>query len=152
MREGDYIYPKSCLEILFRSFNEVNNYPSGIYKIQAQGRVLETYCDLERYGGGWTLVAKASSSGNWTEATVLEHNTENVNSEDYSIFNFVDDIKHVDPAEVRKIITNLSSLLFLLVRRQLLYQCFNISRRSLVHSRDVARNKRPVSHISTKEC
>lgn len=100
MREGDYRYPQSCLEVLFRGFHQKIPYKSGVYKIEINGNVIETYCDLERYGGGWTLVTKSSSRTGWTKDLALERNSNNVSSDDYSIFKYINDIKNIDPAEV----------------------------------------------------
>ena len=100
MREGDYTYPKSCFDLLTRSLDEVRPYKSGVYKIEFKDKIVQTYCDLERYGGGWTLVTKASTSTDWTKETTLERNINSVDKDDYSIFKFVDELKHMDPAEV----------------------------------------------------
>lgn len=100
MREADYDYPKSCMEILSRSLQQREPYKSGVYKIRVDNNVIETYCDLNRYGGGWTLVTKSSSRNGWTKEMLLERNSDNANSNDYSIFKFIDKMKHLDPAEV----------------------------------------------------
>ena len=36
---------------------------NGIYKIEpTKGKIVETYCDSERHGGGWTLILKSASN------------------------------------------------------------------------------------------
>ena len=100
MREGDYEYPKSCLDVLWRSFNENVPFKSDVYKIKVKENIIETYCDLDRYGGGWTLMTKSSSQNVWTEEKALEFNSNNASSSEYSIFKYIDDIKQSDPAEV----------------------------------------------------
>lgn len=101
MREGDYNYPKSCMDVLSRSFQEKQPYKSGVYKINVGNNIIETYCDLDRYGGGWTLVTKVSSGNGWTKETLLERNSNNVNSNEFSIFKFIDKMKHLDLGEVK---------------------------------------------------
>lgn len=100
MREGNYKYPQSCLQVLFRSFHQKLPYKSGVYKIKVKDNIIETYCDLERYGGGWTLVLKSSSRTRWTKDLGLERNSDSASSNEYSIFKYIDDLKHLDPAEV----------------------------------------------------
>ena len=100
MREGNYQYPKSCLEVMFRGF-ESNGYSSGVYKIEPKpGKIVHTYCDFDRHGGGWTLVTKSSTNNGWNKDNVLSRNIDNPNSADFSIFEVIDDIKQSDIGEV----------------------------------------------------
>ena len=100
MREGDYTYPKTCLEIMYRGFDLEETFKSGYYKIQIDEKIVNTYCDFQRHGGGWTLVAKRSSDEGWTKDSSLLRNEEDASKPDYSIFKYVDHLKHNDPAEV----------------------------------------------------
>ena len=53
----------------------------GIYKIEpTKGKIVETYCDSERHGGGWTLVLKSASNTKWTK-----ENAGDMNSKDKSL-------------------------------------------------------------------
>ena len=105
MREGDYEYPKSCLQVMFRGFNYKHDFPSGVYNIEPRlGKVVETYCDFDRHGGGWTLITKSSTDINneqgWNEDNVLSRNVNNSQSADFSIYEIIDDIKALDAGEV----------------------------------------------------
>ena len=100
MREGDYKYPETCLEIMYRGFNEKNIFKSGFYKIQVEGKTVQTYCDFDRHGGGWTLVTKRSSDSGWTKENSVLRNPRDASQTEYSIFKYVDVLKHKDPAEV----------------------------------------------------
>nr|XP_047135037.1 uncharacterized protein LOC100199215 isoform X2 [Hydra vulgaris] len=58
IREGTYSYPPSCLNLLFRGLSNSKKLESGVYEIEpTSGKVVKTYCDFDRYGGGWTLLA-----------------------------------------------------------------------------------------------
>ncbi|XP_057304821.1 uncharacterized protein LOC130641845 isoform X1 [Hydractinia symbiolongicarpus] len=99
IREGDYHYPKSCLEVMFRGFNGMR-FSSGVYKIEPRaGKIVETMCDFDRYAGGWTLLTKSSSRHSWTKERVLEFNSDNAGNNEYSIFGLTDDIKNFDDGE-----------------------------------------------------
>lgn len=100
MREGDFSYPASCLEIKYRGFNKNKVYPSGFYEIQPNNEVIETYCEMDRHGGGWTLVTKASTRTGWDIDKSVLRNEKDASKADYSIFKYVDYLKHKDPAEV----------------------------------------------------
>ena len=66
MREGEYQYPKSCLEVMFRGFED-KGYASGVYKIEPKlGKVVESYCDFDRHGGGVDLNYKIFNK-DWLE-------------------------------------------------------------------------------------
>ena len=67
MREGEYSYPESCLQIMHRGFQEKEVFKSGFYKIRVKGEVVQTYCDFDRHGGGWTLVTKVRQSNLWVK-------------------------------------------------------------------------------------
>lgn len=85
---------------MYRGFDTKQTFNSGYYKIQINDHVVNTYCDFDRYGGGWTLVIKRSSNVGWTKDSSLLRNTEDASQSDYSIFKYVDALKHNDPAEV----------------------------------------------------
>ena len=90
------------MEIMLRGYNEKVPFSSGLYKIQPkQGKTVETFCDFDRYAGGWTLVTKASTHSGWTKEKVIEHNSNDASQADYSIFGLIDDMKNVDDGEVK---------------------------------------------------
>ena len=101
IREGSYSYPNTCFGVMQRGFNLPNKLSSGSFKIEPKkGKIVQTVCDNERYGGGWTLVTKKSSSSGWNKDSVLERNPNDVSKNDYSIFDLVEDIKLQDAGEV----------------------------------------------------
>ena len=61
---------------------------------------MEAECDSHRFGGGWTLLTKSSSSQGWTNENILKRNSDNPQSEEYSIFSLVDHLKGSDKGEV----------------------------------------------------
>ena len=99
MREGDYSYPSSCLEVMYRGFT-MQPLPSGLYEIKIQNKVIQTYCEMDRHGGGWTLVTKASNRNGWNKRNSISRNTKDASEADYSIFEHVDHLKHSNPGEV----------------------------------------------------
>eukprot|EP00111_Clytia_hemisphaerica_P010409 TCONS_00030414-protein len=99
MREGKYSYPESCLQIMYRGFAEKEPFKSGIFKIQVKGDIVQTYCDFDRHGGGWTLITKVSTTNGWTKENSILRNENDASKGDYSIFKYIDDLKFKDPAE-----------------------------------------------------
>ncbi|XP_065054894.1 uncharacterized protein LOC135683537 isoform X1 [Rhopilema esculentum] len=88
MREGDYKIPSSCLEVKMRFFERGKKAKSGLYDIQnLKGKkTLNVFCDMESFGGGWTLVLNKVSSAGWTKETTLSRNTDKASTDhDYSI-------------------------------------------------------------------
>lgn len=97
IREGDYIHPKSCLEIMFRGFAQ-DLFTSGMYKIESPtGGLVETYCDFDRHGGGWTLLIKTVGKGGWNAQNVLSRA---YGTKGFSIFGLYDVLKGNDAGEV----------------------------------------------------
>uniref|UniRef100_A0A7M6DPA1 Uncharacterized protein n=1 Tax=Clytia hemisphaerica TaxID=252671 RepID=A0A7M6DPA1_9CNID len=99
MREGKYAYPESCLQIMHRGFQEKQTFKSGLYKIKVKEEIVQTYCDFDRHGGGWTLVTKVSSSNGWTKENSILRNKDDASKDDFSIFKYIDELKFKDPAE-----------------------------------------------------
>ena len=100
LRESDHVYPESCLEIRHRGFHYDKLLRSGVYQIQPKrSNVVNTYCDFDRYDGGWTLILKSNRNTQWTKEESLENAFDPLGNK-YSIFGFVDKIKSRDPAEV----------------------------------------------------
>jgi len=86
---------------MLRGLNYDTPFPSGVYTIEPKyGRTVKTYCDFNRYDGGWTLLAKTSGEDvKWTKDEALG-NSKNPLGNKYSIFGLVDELKLRDPAEV----------------------------------------------------
>jgi len=83
--------------------------PSGLYWVQNDnlngGDPFQIYADMERNGGGWTLILANSNASDWENTNVLDFNADtppsdplNLNSLNghYSILNRADYIKHVE--------------------------------------------------------
>ena len=83
-----------------RGFTEEHVFNSGLYMIQVNGKTVQTYCDFDRHGGGWTLVTKRSTGSGWTTENSVLRNPNDASQNDYSIFKFVDVLKQKDAAEV----------------------------------------------------
>ncbi|XP_047127009.1 uncharacterized protein LOC101234350 [Hydra vulgaris] len=99
VREGDYSHPSSCLELFFRSLAGLMKYSSGVYEIEiAPGYIVKTYCDLNRHGGGWSLLANVVSK-NWTLEKSKFYSSENLLDEDFSIIKYLEKIKIKDNGE-----------------------------------------------------
>eukprot|EP00795_Rhopilema_esculentum_P015280 gene15280-6491_t len=88
IREGKHSIPTSCMKIKLRSLTHGNKAKSGLYEIQnLEGKkVLSTFCDMESFGGGWTLVLNKVSTAGWTKESTLSRNTDKASKDnDYSI-------------------------------------------------------------------
>ena len=102
MKEGDYVYPKSCLEIKFRGMKT-----SGMYKIEPrQGHIISVYCNMNSLNGGWTLLTTFASKNGWVDSSGISSIemraavSGNALVEDYSVLKYADDIKNLNPGEV----------------------------------------------------
>ena len=75
---------------------------SGQYEIQtSDGTVLTTICDMNRFGGGWTLVLNKVSNSGWTKETTLLRNIDEASkSIDYSIISYAKGIARLKEKEV----------------------------------------------------
>ena len=102
MREGSYRRPTSCTEIRLRALARGHKPKSASYEIQSSsGKLVTTLCDMERFGGGWTLVLNRISNNGWTKATTLSRNIAKVSkSQDYSILSFSNGITSLKQQEV----------------------------------------------------
>ena len=71
-----------------------------MYTINPDGKgPVNTYCDMTRDGGGWTLLV-TSHTNTWTAINVKERNTKQPTlNGDFSILNKADDIKKTLMAE-----------------------------------------------------
>ena len=102
MREGNYKMPFSCMEIRLRKMELGQKLKSGSYEIQSSsGKVINTLCDMESFGGGWTMVLNRVSNKGWTKATTSSRNIDNASeSEDYSILSCSKGITSLKQKEV----------------------------------------------------
>lgn len=69
-------------------------FPDGVYTINPDGKgTVDTYCDMSRDGGGWTLLV-TSHTNTWSASDVRKrnHNRPTLNG-DFSILYKADDIK-----------------------------------------------------------
>ena len=101
MREGPYEAPQSCRDILKRGTYAKWN-PTGVYNIKsATHGVVSTYCDMDSYGGGWTLLVTKRSKIGWTKQNVVLRNKMKPSLfDDYSIFGLAEEMKNRYPYEV----------------------------------------------------
>ena len=68
---------------------------SGVYDITVEGSTLSVYCDMDRDGGGWTLLVTSATTYGWDNDTVLLRNASYPSVEnDYSILKHADAIKN----------------------------------------------------------
>jgi len=104
MREGNYKRPFSCTELKFRALMRGHKPKSGFYEIQSsKGKTISTLCDMDSFGGGWTLVLNRVSNNGWTKATTLSRNVDNASkSEDYSILSYSKGITSLKQLEESK--------------------------------------------------
>ena len=84
----------SCLDLL-----NAGQTTDGIYTIDVGGNPLDVYCDMTRFGGGWTqLYDQDSAQGYLPTATWAGGvNTTQPNSGQYSILNLIDDFEGTAP-------------------------------------------------------
>ena len=102
MREGKYKRPFSCTEIRLRALIRGHKPKSGLYQIQtSKGQIVSTFCDMDSFGGGWTMVLNKVSNTGWNKATTLSRNIDNASkSEDYSILSYAKGISSLKKQEV----------------------------------------------------
>ncbi|XP_065647462.1 uncharacterized protein LOC100205261 isoform X2 [Hydra vulgaris] len=99
IREGTYSYPPSCLNLLFRGLSISNKFKSGIYEIEpTSGKVVKTYCDFDRYGGGWTLLANVVTK-DWSLEKIKSSPLSQLFTADFSIAGLLENIKLKDLSE-----------------------------------------------------
>ncbi|XP_047135033.1 uncharacterized protein LOC100209306 isoform X2 [Hydra vulgaris] len=99
IREGTYLYPPSCLNLLFRGLSISNKFKSGIYEIEpTSGKVVKTYCDFDRYGGGWTLVANVVTK-DWSLEKINFTPLNQLFTADFSIAGLLENMKLKDLSE-----------------------------------------------------
>ena len=102
MREGNYKRPFSCTETRLRALVRGHKPKSGLYEIQSsKGEVISTICDMNSFGGGWTMVLNKVSNIGWTKASTLSRNKNKASkSQDYSILLYSKGITSLKQKEV----------------------------------------------------
>ena len=87
MREGELKFPTSCMEIKLRYLNEGKTVKSGKYLLKDQdGKTISTWCNMDSFSGGWTLLVNKISGAGWNKKTMLSRNADKTSlSEEYSI-------------------------------------------------------------------
>ncbi len=95
--------PRSCLQIKLRGFARGQIFNSGKYYLQDKdGNKINALCDMESFGGGWTLMVNKISGSGWTKETLLSRNVNNASkSEEYSILSHSKEIMRMRKEEVR---------------------------------------------------
>ncbi|XP_068727258.1 uncharacterized protein [Montipora capricornis] len=90
----------SCRRLLSLGRETGVQFPDGVYTINPDGKgPVNTYCDMTRDGGGWTLLV-TSHTNTWTANNLKERNTKQPTlNGDFSILNKADDIKNTLMAE-----------------------------------------------------
>ncbi len=87
MREGEIKLPTSCMEIKFRRSDVGKVAKSGKYLLKDKdGKTISTWCNMESFSGGWTLLVNKISGAGWNKETMLSRNVEKASlSEEFSI-------------------------------------------------------------------
>ena len=93
-----YLVPpiRSCREYMERCHRKRD----GIYRLTVvndeENESYNTYCDMTRNEGGWTLVLTSKNAGDWTAESILGRQDENPSLQnDFSILRRADDITSI---------------------------------------------------------
>ena len=75
------------MEIRSRGLERGSNFPSGLYSLKsADGKRINSLCDMTSFNGGWTLLLNKVTGLGWTPDSLLSRNTNKASkSQDYSI-------------------------------------------------------------------
>nr|XP_047134262.1 uncharacterized protein LOC100206071 [Hydra vulgaris] len=99
VRKGVPSLPVSCLDIYFRSLSRANQFKSGVYEIEPFPKtIIKTYCDFDRYGGGWTLLSNVVTK-NWDLEKIKFFSSDQILEKDFSVAGWLENMKLRDRSE-----------------------------------------------------
>ncbi len=75
------------MEIKLRRLNEGKAAKSGKYLLKDKdGKAISTWCNMDSFSGGWTLLVNKISGAGWNKETILSRNVDKASlSEEFSV-------------------------------------------------------------------